>query len=92
MADGLRQDNFANEGADKVAKSAINVLIKDFEYSENQAGQFFESIIDNLQSKDPNNTEYVIIHKGLDGYFKWKDGNKNDVIANVCQIIDILNK
>ena len=92
MADGLRQDISANEDADKMAKTVINVLMKEFKYSENQARQFFNSIVDDLQSKDPTNTQYVIIHKGLDGYFKWKNGNKNDVIANVCQILDILNK
>lgn len=92
MADGLRQDISANEDADKIAKTVINVLMKEFKYSENQARQFFNSIVDDLQSKDPTNTQYAIIHKGLYGYFKWKDGNKNDVIANVCQIIDILNK
>lgn len=92
MADGLRQANFTNERVDKIAKTIINVLIKEFKYSENQARQFLDSIIYDLQSKDSNNTKYVIIHKGLDGYFKWKSGNKNDVITNVCQIIDILNK
>lgn len=92
MADGLRQDNYCNHGVDKIAKIIINVLVKEFKYSENQARQFFDSIIDNLQSKDFNNIQYVIIHKGLDGYFKWKDGNKNDVIKNVCQIINKLNK
>ena len=92
MADGLRQDISANEGADKIVKTVTNVLMKEFKYSKDQAGQFFNSIVDDLQSKDPANAQYAIIHKGLDGYFKWKSGNRNDVIANVCQIIDILNK
>ena len=92
MADGLRQANFTNESVDKITKTIINVLIKEFKYSENQARQFLDSIIYDLQSKDSNNTQYVIIHKGLDGYFKWKSGNKNDVIKNVCQIINKLNK
>lgn len=92
MADGLRQDNSTNESVDKITKTIINILIKEFKYSENQSRQFLDSIIYDLQSKDPNNTQYVIIHKGLDGYFKWKDGNKNDVIKNICQIINKLNK
>lgn len=29
-------------------------------------------MIDNLQSKDPKNTQYVIIHRGIDEYFEWK--------------------
>lgn len=70
----------------------LKVSDQSFQYSKEQAEQFLNNISYNLQSKDSHNTEYVIIHKGLDGYFKWKNDDKSDVINDACQNIDRLNR
>ncbi len=92
MSDGLRQDLATNSNVNEIANIIINIMIKDFKYSKEQAEQFFDEMIDNLQSKNPSNTHYAIIHNGLDGYFKWQKNNKNEVINDICKIIDILKK
>ena len=92
MSDGLRQDLATNSNVNEIANIIINIMIKDFKYSKEQAEQFFDKMINNLQSNNPNNTHYAIIHNGLDGYFKWQKNNKNEVINDICKIIDILKK
>lgn len=67
-----------------------NNLIDVFRYSDEQARQFLDIMIQDLQSKNANNTQYVIIHRGLDGYFAWEKGQKSLVIKDVGQIIDVL--
>ena len=92
MSDGLRQDLATSLNVNEIANIIINIMIKDFEYSKEQAEQFFDKMIDNLQSKNPNNTHYAIIHNGVDGYFKWQKNIKNEVIKDICKIVDILKK
>ncbi len=40
MADGLRQNSTVNGNADEVAKIIINIIIKEFKYSKEQANIF----------------------------------------------------
>ncbi len=65
-------------------------LIDIFCYSNEQAKDFLDNMVENLQSKNPKNTQYVIIHRGLEGYFFWEKGQKEDVMKDVCQIINVL--
>lgn len=74
----------------EIAEMIKNNLIDVFNYSNEQAQQFFDSMVNDLQSKDPRNTQYVIIHRGLDGYFAWEKGQKSNVIKDVGQIINAL--
>ena len=92
MSDGLRQDLATNLNVNEIANIIINIMIKEFKYSKEQAEQFFDEMIDNLQSKNPGNTLYAIIHNGVDGYFKWQKNNKNEVINDICKIIYILKR
>lgn len=81
----------------KLEKSLLEIteiikknLVDVFRYSNEQAKDFLDNMVENLQSKDPKNTQYVIINRGLDGYFSWEKGQKENVIKDVCQIINVL--
>lgn len=90
MSNGLMQHlqlkNTVMEIAEIIKKNLIDV----FNYSNEQAQQFLDSMVNDLQSKDVKNTQYVIIHRGLEGYFAWEKGQKGNVIKDVCQIINAL--
>lgn len=90
MSNGLMQNLKLKNTPTEIAEMIKNNLIDVFGYSEEQARQFLDIMIQDLQSKDANNTQYIIIHRGLDGYLAWKKGQKNLVIKDVCQIIDVL--
>ena len=92
MVDGLRQNLDVDSSTNEVAKTVINLFNDVFKYSEEQSEAFFDSIIGNLQSNDPQNTQYAIIHRGLNGYYAWSKNNKKDVIKDVAQIYGMLNK
>ncbi len=92
MVDGLRQNSNVVSSANEVAKTITNVLNGVFQYSKEQSEAFFDSIIDNLQSKDPQNTQYAIVHRGLNGYYAWNGNDKKDVIEDVRQIYVMLNE
>ena len=70
----------------------IAVLVSIFQYSIKKAQDFVREMIADLQSKDENNTIYAIIHRGLDGYFAYKDELKEKVAEDIFQIISSLEK
>ena len=90
MSNGLMQNLKLKNSPMEIAEMIKNNLVDVFHYSNEQAGQFLDSMISDLQSKDPRNTQYVIIHRGLEGYFAWEEGQKGNVIKDVCQIINTL--
>lgn len=90
MSNGLMQSLKLNNSPMEIAEMIKNNLVDVFNYSNEQAQQFLDSMISDLQSKDPQNTQYVIIHRGLEGYFAWEKGQKGNVIKDVCQIINAL--
>jgi len=90
MSNGLMQHLKLKNTAMEIAEMIKNNLIDVFNYSNEQAQQFLDSMISDLQSKDPRNTQYVIIHRGLEGYFAWEKGQKGNVIKDVCQIMNAL--
>lgn len=90
MSNGLMQHLKLKNTPMEIAEMIKNNLIGVFNYSNEQAQQFFDSMVNDLQSKDPRNTQYVIIHRGLDGYFAWEKGQKSNVINDVGQIISAL--
>ncbi len=90
MSNGLMQHLKLKNTPMEIAEMIKNNLIDVFNYSYEQAQQFFDSMVNDLQSKDLRNTQYVIIHRGLDGYFAWEEGQKSNVIKDVRQIINAL--
>lgn len=90
MSNGLMQHLKLKNTPMEVAEIIKNNLVDVFKYSNEQAQQFLDTMISDLQSQDPNNTQYVIIHRGLDGYFAWEKGQKSNVIKDVCQIMGVL--
>ncbi len=90
MSNGLMQNLQIKNTPTEIADVISNNLTDVFGYSEEQARQFLDIMIQDLQSQDSDNTQYVIIHRGLDGYFAWKKGQKSLVIKDVCQIVDVL--
>lgn len=90
MSNGLMQNLKLKNSQMEIAEMIKNNLVDVFNYSNEQAQQFLDSMISDLQSKNPQNTQYVIIHRGLEGYFAWEKGQKSNVIKDVCQIINAL--
>lgn len=90
MSNGLMQHLKLEKSLLEITEIIKKNLVDIFCYSNEQAKDFLNNIVENLQSKDPKNTQYVIIHRGLDGYFSWEKGQKENVIKDVCQIINAL--
>ena len=45
MSDGLRQDLTTNSNVNEIANIIINVMVKEFKYSKEQAEQFFIKVL-----------------------------------------------
>lgn len=90
MSNGLIQHLKLEKSLLEITEIMKKNLVDVLRYSNEQAKDFLENMIENLQSKDPKNTQYVIIHRGLDGYFSWEKGQKENVIQDVCQIVNAL--
>ncbi len=91
MFDGLRQKNNIDITPNQMAINISDILVTVFKYSENQAISFVDEMINNLQSNNPQNTSYAIIHRGLEGYYTW-DSSKNKVIKEIIQIVSLLKR
>ena len=90
MSNGLMQSLKLKNSPMEIAEMIKNNLVDVFRYSNEQAQQFLDGMISDLQSGDPRNTQYAIIHRGLEGYFAWEKGQKSNVIKDVSQIINAL--
>ncbi len=89
MFDGLRQNNNINITPNQMAINISDVLVSVFKYSKNQAESFVNEMITSLQSNNPRNTSYAIIHRGLEGYYTW-DSSKEQVIKDIMEIVTLL--
>ena len=74
----------------QIETGMIAVFVSVFQYTIPQAQEFVQGIISDLQSKDENNTIYAIVHRGLDGYYAYKDGKIDSVIEDISKIITYL--
>jgi len=91
MFDGVRQNNNIDITPNQMAINISDILVSVFKYSKDQAEIFVEELIDNLQSNNPQNTSYAIIHRGLEGYYTW--GNSKDkVIKDIIEIVSLLKR
>ncbi len=91
MFDGIRQNNSIDITPNQMAINISDILVSVFKYSKNQAESFVDEMIDSLQSNNPQNTSYAIIHRGLEGYYTW--GNSKDkVIKDIIQIVKLLKR
>jgi hypothetical protein len=87
MANGLRQKEKLERTPLQIETDMTAVLVTIFRYSLPQAQKFVKGMISDLQSNDRNNTVYAIIHRGVDGYFAYSDGKRDEVVEDVFQII-----
>lgn len=92
MANGLLMDKMLGCTPLQVEAGMTAVLVSLFGYSVPQAQAFINDMIASLQSKDEANTLYVIIHRGVDGYFAFHAGEKQPVIQDVTDIIETLRQ
>lgn len=90
LLDGIRQDKYLDLTPIQVKKCLSHILENVLSYSLDQANDFTENMISNLQSSDPQNTIYAIIHRGLEGYFVWIKSKKDKVINDIYSIVDLL--
>lgn len=90
LLDGIRQDKYSDLTPLQVKKSISHILGSVLGYTLNQADDFTEDMINNLQSGDPQNTIYAIIHRGLDGYFIWIKNKNDEVVNDIYSIVGLL--
>ncbi len=91
MFDGVRQNNHFDITPNQIAIDISDILISVFRYSKSQAESFIDEKIEDLQSSNPQNTSYAIIHRGLEGYFIWSE-SREKVIQDIIQIVNLLKR
>lgn len=67
----------------------IGILINEFKYSENQASDFAQMLI-NSTNREYHPTMYTIIHRGIEAYYDYKENKENEVYDNLTFIIDMI--
>ena len=73
----------------KIHGTMIAVLINEFKYSEKQASEFVQTLI-NSTNREYHPTMYTIIHRGIQAYYDYKEGKEKEVYDNLTYIIDII--
>ncbi|BBK76117.1 Imm48 family immunity protein [Clostridium butyricum] len=73
----------------KVQGTMIGVLINEFKYSEKQACEFVQTLI-NSTSREYHPTMYTIIHRGIQAYYDYKEAKEKEVYDNLTYIIDTI--
>lgn len=91
MANGLKQEKFDSLPPVELETGMIAVIMTVFGYTFLSAQEFVASIITDVQSGNPENTVYAIVHRGLDGYFAWEKGAQDEVITDIQSILAILS-
>lgn len=90
MANGVIQEKFANISPVEVETGMIAVMMTVFGVTFLDAQAFVASILKDVQSRNPENTVYAIVHQGLEGYFAWEKEQKEEVITDIERILEIL--
>lgn len=67
----------------------IAILINKFKYSEIQASEFTQTLI-NSTEREYHPTMYTIIHRGTEAYYDYKNNKEKEVYDNLTYIIDII--
>ena len=67
----------------------IGVLINEFKYSEKQASEFTQVLI-NSTDREYHPTMYTIIHRGIQAYYDYKEDKEKEVYDNLTYIIDTI--
>lgn len=88
MANGIREEKYGDYTPLLMEADMTAVLITVFHHPPELAQGFMGSVIFSLQSSEPS-TIKSIIHKGLDGYFMWKEDRKADVLNEIVHIADV---
>lgn len=70
-----------------VQGTMIGVLIKSFNYSEIQAVEFTQFLIE-CTDEEFHPTINAIIHRGIQGFYSYQDGDKNEIYNDLTFIID----
>ncbi len=91
MVNGLKQEKFEEIPPVEVETAMIAVMMTGFNDTFLVAQKLIASIISDVQSGNLENTVYAIVHRGLDGYFAWKKGKKEEVITDIENILNILS-
>ncbi|GAA0086306.1 hypothetical protein UT300007_27450 [Clostridium sp. CTA-7] len=67
----------------------IGILINEFKYSEKQASEFTQTLI-NSTNREYHPTMYTIIHRGIQAYYDYKNAKEKEVYDNLTYIIDTI--
>lgn len=67
----------------------IQILSQNLHYSLDSAVQFSQFLI-NSTDKDFHPTMFAIIHRGLEGYFMYKNGESGKLSQDFCDIIEVV--
>jgi hypothetical protein len=69
---------------------AICCLMDVFKYADHQAGAFSSDLIAHASSRDPNDTQQAIIHRGIDGHRQWQQKQTDQLKVNIEGIFKAL--
>lgn len=68
----------------------IGLLINEFKYSEIQASEFTQTLI-NSTDREYHPTMYTIIHRGIQGYYDYREGKEKEVYDNLTYYYGSVN-
>lgn len=89
MFNGLAQE--LNINPVEVQSAVIQTLNGKLHYPLETAVQFSQFLI-NSTDRSFHPTMFAIIHRGLDGYFKYKDQNYNELEQDIREIITMVKE
>lgn len=73
----------------KVHGTMIGILINEFKYSEKQACEFTQTLI-NSTDREYHPTMYTIINRGIQAYYDYKEAKEKEVYDNLTYIMDTI--
>lgn len=88
MVNGLAQEMGINVST--VHACMLKILCEKMEYSTEQATQLSQLLI-NSTDKSFHPTIFAIIHRGIEGYYYYKNNQKQDLHNDLSVIIDTVN-
>lgn len=67
------------------------MLIEVFHYSEDQAEDFTQELI-NSTDEEYHPVMYSIIHRGIEGYHQYESNQKRKLKKNILEVLEIVNE
>ena len=67
----------------------ISVLVQTFDYSVQQAVDCFAFLV-KCTKREEHPVMFAIIHRGMEGYYMYKDGKRREASKDLNEVIDLV--